>query len=122
MPSLNHIHTYVRYKSRPGYYRCDAPDCTHFNTKEHITGKLSLCSLCGQQMILDSEALRRARPRCINCSDTKKAKIHRRAQELTRYLGTDSFSSLSSSLESSSEEPESFSLQRLQREEGESEE
>src|SRR5215471_1359478 len=92
MPVVNHIHTYVKYKGRPGFYRCNAPDCTHFIDKESITGKISLCSLCGEQMILNREALRRAKPRCINCSDTKKSRAHKRAQEITRGLGTDFFS------------------------------
>ncbi len=94
MPTMNHVHTYVRYKARPGYYRCDAPDCTHFLDKENVQGKLSRCTVCGDQMILSREDLRRARPKCMNCSNTKTAKMHRKAQELTRYLGTDRFDTL----------------------------
>ena len=91
MPAINHVHTYVKYKSRPRFYRCDAPNCTHFLDKDALVGKLSLCTECGAQMILTSEDLKRVRPRCINCSDTVKARAHRKAQELTRYIGTEAF-------------------------------
>lgn len=94
MPSVNHTHMYVRYKTRPGYYRCDLPDCTHVLDKEAVQGKQSLCTVCHEKMILTREDVRRARPRCINCSDTKKGRTFRRAQELTRYLGTDQFNTL----------------------------
>lgn len=94
MPAIAHIHTYVKYKNRPGFYRCEAPDCTHIIDKELLLGKLSLCSLCGSQMILTREDLRRAKPRCLNCSETKKAKLHKKANEITKLLGTAAFDPL----------------------------
>ena len=94
MPSIVHTHTYVRYKSRPGYFRCDSPDCTHFIDKESVLGKISLCTTCGEQFLLSREDLKRARPKCLNCSNTKKAKQHKKVQKLTESLGTDSFNPL----------------------------
>lgn len=94
MPAIAHIHTYVKYKNRPGYFRCEAPNCTHIIDKELLEGKLNLCSFCGAQTILTREDLRRVRPRCLNCSETKKAKLHKKAQELTKHLGTDAFDPL----------------------------
>lgn len=91
MPAQKHVHTYVQYKKRPGYFRCAAPDCTHFIDRESVHGKQSVCTQCGATFILDYPDLKRVKPRCINCSDTKKARVLRKAQELTRYLGTDSF-------------------------------
>jgi|SRR5215467_3838795 len=114
MPVISHIHTYVRYRGRPGFYRCDAPDCTHFIDKEAIKNKLSLCCDCGTQIILDREALRRARPKCINCSNTRKAQAHRKAQELTRGLGTESFDPFGGPKQldlSGTEEPEEEELE-----------
>lgn len=91
MPVINHIHTYVKYKGKPGYFKCDAQDCTHWVDKELIVGKLSLCTQCHSQFQLTRDDLRRSRPRCINCSDTQKAKDARKAFDLTRELGTSSF-------------------------------
>jgi hypothetical protein len=91
MPVINHIHTYVKYKTRPGYFMCSAPDCTHFLDKERVNGKLSLCTECGSQFILSREDLKRVRPKCLNCSNTKKARSYQKAQQLTQYLGTDLF-------------------------------
>lgn len=86
MPVVNHVHTYVKYKGRPGFYRCDAPDCTHFIDKESILGKYSLCTECGSQMILTKDDLRRARPKCFNCSNTKEAIRKRKAMEFANTL------------------------------------
>lgn len=74
-----HIHTYVRFKGygTGNFYRCIAPDCNHYRVREGCIGKRNLCSFCGKQMILTREDLKRARPRCINCSNTKEAKLHR---------------------------------------------
>ena len=94
MPVINHIHTYVKYKRKPGFFRCEAQDCTHSIDRELIIGKLNLCSMCGKQMILTREDLRRARPRCIECSETKKAKLHKKAMQLTKLLGTAAFDPL----------------------------
>lgn len=96
MPVLNHIHSYIKFKKRPGFFRCNSPDCTHFIERDAILNKLSLCTSCGNQMILTREDLRRAKPKCLDCANTKKAKAHRKAQDLTRYLGTESFPGFSS--------------------------
>lgn len=71
MPALKHVHTYVRLKSRPNTFKCDDPYCTHFERREMVLGKASLCNDCGKEFILDREALRRVKPRCLECSDTK---------------------------------------------------
>lgn len=81
MASQNHIHTYVKFKSRPGYFRCAAPDCTHFLIKEAVKGKYSLCPDCGRQFIIDTDNIRLAKPRCLNCRDSKKAKAFKVGQE-----------------------------------------
>lgn len=91
MPSQKHIHTYAKYKGKPGYYKCNSPDCTHFAQRNLIEGKFSLCNLCGTQFTLTFYDLDQAYPRCLNCSNTKKARQARKAKELTRYLGTDAF-------------------------------
>jgi hypothetical protein len=91
MPSIDHVHLYVKYKKRPGYFRCAAPNCTHIADKEFLEGKHSTCNLCGAVMTLSKEDLRRAKPRCIECSNTKKAKDLKKLQELTMYIGTSEF-------------------------------
>ena len=74
MPSLNHIHQYVRYSKRGGrtlkdrVFRCDDPGCSHYAPAELVIGKFSRCTLCGGQFKLDADAARRARPRCPNCT------------------------------------------------------
>ena len=89
MPSQNHVHTYVKFKSRPDYMRCAAPDCTHYTLKETLIGKNSRCALCGAQFILDKETIRLAKPRCLGCRSTKKAKVFQASQALAaQVLGT----------------------------------
>lgn len=85
MPSLDHTHTYVRWKTTKlgvTYFRCNHANCTHFIDKELIVGKTTLCSNCGGQFILSRDDLRRAKPKCLDCSNTKEAKISRAAREL----------------------------------------
>lgn len=85
MPSLDHVHTYVRYKDRSGtklaqyVFRCDHPECTNFAPAELVIGKKASCSVCGQEYILDSESARRVRPRCMDCSNTAKGRMRRLA-------------------------------------------
>src|SRR6266550_865729 len=87
MPAINHIHKYQRLSSRR--WRCTDPYCTHTISREEVVGKASLCG-CGTEFILDYEALRRRTPKCINCSNTKEAIAHRRAQELIKSILTES--------------------------------
>ena len=86
MPSLNHIHTYIKYKNRPGYFRCLDEKCTHFINKEMLIGKLSRCTLCGAEFTLNRFDLMRAKPRCLECSNTQKAIKARRDQEKAAAL------------------------------------
>jgi hypothetical protein len=85
MRKLDHIHTFVRYrKMRPGgttgkkeewFYRCAHPDCGEVKSRTFLKGKRSMCAVCGQNpIILDYEALRRAKPNCPECSNTKKSR------------------------------------------------
>lgn len=80
MPTLEHIHTYVRFKKK--FYKCNHPKCTHFALKELILGKESACPSCGTVFILTREDLKRATPKCKNCSNTKEARRYRTAKTL----------------------------------------
>jgi len=91
MPSLKHIHTYAKFKGKPGFWKCNAPDCTHYAHRELVVGKYSLCNICGAQMKLTFQDMKRVEPRCLNCSNTKKGRMARKALEITQYLGTESF-------------------------------
>jgi hypothetical protein len=69
--SKRHIHKY--YRDNESYMRCWAcglPDCSHYmppHIEKQIVGKQSICWQCGEVFILDSEALKEIRPRCIAC-------------------------------------------------------
>lgn len=82
MPSLNHTHTLVKYQKRPGYYRCAHPECTYFADRELCVGKKTCCTSCGDEFILDADMARRARPRCLNCAETKQARAHQLAKKV----------------------------------------
>ena len=88
MASLKHIHTYVKYKRRPGFFRCTDSLCTHSAHKEVVEGKQSLCFFCGSVFILTKEDLRRAKPRCFNCSNTAKALAVKKASNLMSSIPT----------------------------------
>lgn len=81
-----HIHTYVRFKSRPGYYKCNDPHCTHFASRDLILDKASRCPECKEEFILDYDKLRRARPLCDNCANTAKARLHRASKQIFENL------------------------------------
>lgn len=73
-----HIHTYQRISDRPDYYRCIHPTCTSFTRKSLLIGKLGLCPNCQNEFVLDREKLKRVKPLCDNCCNTKTAKEKRR--------------------------------------------
>lgn len=82
MPAQNHLHTYTKYKDKPGFFRCTGKYCTHFVIKEVLVGKAAMCPLCGSEFVLTHEDLRRTTPRCIECSQTKEARLRRAAQKM----------------------------------------
>jgi len=88
MPSLNHIHTYRRVRATQDgkhfLYMCTDPHCTFRSPKIFLVGKAALCNSCHNEFVLTSEDLRRAKPVCPNCSQTKDAKEFRRLREALR--------------------------------------
>lgn len=67
MAALNHTHSYIKHKSRPKYYKCSHPDCTHTAHYDDITGKRSMCG-CGETFILNARNLRLRIPHCGACT------------------------------------------------------
>lgn len=83
-----HTHTYVRMSKDT--FKCDDPKCTHFAHRALVLGKESICAVCHDQVIiLDKNSLRRARPRCIQCSNTDEAKKIRERASILKGLGFD---------------------------------
>lgn len=82
MPKLNHIHTYVQFKGRPGYWKCIHPECTHYTERELVLEKKSICTSCGGEFILNYENTKMVRPRCLLCRNTKQAKAYQLGQEM----------------------------------------
>jgi hypothetical protein len=80
MPSIRHVHTYVRLNKTQ--FKCDDPYCSHIQSKDRLFGKATRCSICkNTEFVLTREDLKRSKPRCINCSETKAAKNYRETRE-----------------------------------------
>lgn len=92
MPAINHIHTYKRLilksgRNSPARYMCADPDCSHNTLADLLIGKSSLCNKCHEKFVLTYEDLRRAKPLCINCSNTKEAREFRKRKEALESIG-----------------------------------
>ena len=75
---MKHIHRYQRGKlGNNGYiiYKCNLPTCNHYISKDLVSGKLCLCNRCGDEMIMDREAMTLAKPHCKDCTISKKPKL-----------------------------------------------
>lgn len=88
MPSLNHIHTFVRYKKRSGktlktwWWRCADSQCTRVVDYEMAIDKKTKCTRCGNVFILDANAMRSINPLCLDCGTSKKAIAHQKGKAL----------------------------------------
>lgn len=88
MPSLRlnldrtpHIHEYIRRDHKT--YKCAHPLCTHYLSRTDLIGKASICAVCHTaQILLDVESLKRAKPRCKDCSN-RRVDVERRQTEAT---------------------------------------
>lgn len=81
-----HKHTWVKHKQREGYFRCTGATCYSIQPRDILIGKENACPFCGKTFLLSREDLRRAKPRCQDCSQTKEAKTYQKAQEVMRNL------------------------------------
>jgi hypothetical protein len=89
-----HIHQYVRAKKPNGLkdplrYRCNHPDCSHWDYKVNLEGKRAMCGVCGQsEIILSYELLKWSRPPCFKCSNSSKSRsIKEKYEELKNMFG-----------------------------------
>lgn len=88
MATLKHTHTYVRGKVQFGelHFRCAHPDCTHSARVSMVVGKRSICAVCGQNELIlpDQPSIlsKIAKPRCLECSQTKEARQRRQLLDI----------------------------------------
>lgn len=80
-----HAHSFVRYKIMGNppemHWKCADPHCLFVVPGSLISGKASLCPNClDGEVILNKEAMRRKRPVCLKCQNTKEGKAYRAAQ------------------------------------------
>lgn len=94
MEEKNHIHSFVFLKKKKNgeeLYKCADPSCLYVIGRDLIEGKISLCPKCFKNtLLLDKEAMRRKRPVCIDCANTKRAVNHRRAKDIIGSIFDDS--------------------------------
>lgn len=98
MPSLKHVHSYVRYshgltglfkkhrhnKTDPRLrdcYRCTDPECSHYTSRLELLGKWSKCG-CGQEFLLNAHHLSLAVPKCLDCGTSQEARRHQAAKRV----------------------------------------
>jgi hypothetical protein len=86
---LDHVHTYQRVRHQPNLYRCVSPYCKETSDKRLLQGKASRCCKCNAEIILSRDHLRLAKPLCLNCGNTKDAKLHQAKQALLSQIGID---------------------------------
>lgn len=68
-----HIHSFKRDTKLKTKYRCMGATCYALVDKTRLLGKANKCR-CGNVFILTGEDLKRAIPRCLECSDTVRSR------------------------------------------------
>lgn len=63
-------------------YICADPGCSSMRPRAEINGKNCKCILCGDTYIMNYDQLRRVKPVCDKCSDTKLGRIKREADQI----------------------------------------
>jgi len=76
--NMKHSHTYESIRTRPGFYRCIHPDCSHYINRIYMQGKRAQCK-CGNTFLLTSRKLQLKKPHCDDC--TKGARIIDKLEE-----------------------------------------
>lgn len=68
-----HIHKYIRARMGKDYiiFKCALPGCTHYVSKVVAEGRLSLCWICGEEMVLTKQALELKKPHHLECKRKK---------------------------------------------------
>ena len=74
MATQKHIHRYEKIiLGKNGYvvFRCNLPDCSHYIAERLARGKKSICNRCGDEMVLDTRAMKLVKPHCVDCIEIK---------------------------------------------------
>lgn len=91
---LNHTHEWIKWKRRFGelFFRCAHPDCSKITEQSLLVGKRSTCAVCHiKTLVLTKEDLKRATPRCLDCSNTAAAKQLRETKQKVASVLDDLF-------------------------------
>src|SRR5271165_1706655 len=83
---MNHLHRWKKLekkkKGTESVWICAHPNCYAKSSYNEIFGKESGCTKCGRSLILNGETIRRANPLCLDCSNTREARLHREVEQL----------------------------------------
>jgi formylmethanofuran dehydrogenase subunit E len=78
MPKVKHLHKYRKVnltvnptKAPYWVFKCTLPDCTHYLREDMVEGKMVICNVCDEPMLMTRAAMLLARPHCINCTKFK---------------------------------------------------
>ncbi len=81
---IDHIHPFIFWKiyGDERVFKCAHPDCTETRVQSFLVGKRGLCSVCGiNDIIYTPDDLRRSKPRCSDCSNTKANREKRKLKD-----------------------------------------
>jgi formylmethanofuran dehydrogenase subunit E len=68
-----HVHKYMRFGPTPAmsYYIWKCVDgCAHFIHEKqefYVVGRKSICWGCGEEFVMDEDAMKEEMPRCVTC-------------------------------------------------------
>lgn len=85
MVKMNHVHTLCRFDKDT--MKCSNPYCSFKAANVDVQDKATCCNICGEEFVLTRADIKRyAKPRCINCKTTKKAKEYQEKQKLIQDI------------------------------------
>jgi hypothetical protein len=82
MPAIHHVHTYSKVNRQ--LWRCADPYCTHTIARALVKGKASLCRSCGNEFIMNAEAMKRVNPTCVFCGNTAESRKRKRIEGMIK--------------------------------------
>lgn len=89
MPFLDHIHPYIFWKKfgDERVFKCSHPDCEETRVQSYLEGKRGMCAVCQlNPLVYTKQDLRRSRPRCPECSNTKENREKRKIKSLLEEM------------------------------------